>query len=216
MPSDAGANVCANNDEQQYLILSQHYQWSNVFDTNDLTVSVSQDEFGDDIYLAIFQAAVSESFPDFWRFYEDPLWLLDNGISNAGSPPTPRLMYTVDTSRPWNFPSGPLTNAMAQAWDFNFDGTQWNNADGFPGDSLQPFWFHQPGDEFYMRVGNQGRLLAGCDSAWLGLADEGACSTGDDSYTANVLRENAPMLKFTLHTADDQWSVTSDFAENFP
>lgn len=40
--------------------------------------------------------------PDYWRFYEDPLWLAQNGFNPMGS---------VVVSLPFNFPDGPTTNA---------------------------------------------------------------------------------------------------------
>lgn len=39
--------------------------------------------------------------PDYWRFYEDPLWLAQNGFN---------MMESVAVSNPINFPDGPTTN----------------------------------------------------------------------------------------------------------
>lgn len=131
----------------------------------------------------------AEPTPDYFRFYEDPLWLRENNK-------TP--MDSVELSLPWNFPHGPHTNAEALAWDYNF------NPSGYTTQNPRGLWFNQPGDEFYFRIGSSNRLIAGCDQAWLGFASEAACTNGDATmYVKNVDKDHAPMLKLALFTQQD-------------
>lgn len=53
-------------------------------------------------YTGVNYPTTKIAVPDYWRFYEDPLWLAQNGFNPMGS---------VVVSLPFNFPDGPTTNA---------------------------------------------------------------------------------------------------------
>jgi hypothetical protein len=124
-------------------------------------------------------------------------------------------MDTVEISL--YYPSGPETNGDAFNWTWNWDGD-------LPVPSTGRL-FNQPGDEYYMRVGHDTRLRAGCPESYFGIsaasAAECAANAGDitDSLVHKidlelVGPESALMLKFKLHTMTDllQGEACSDDA----
>jgi len=133
--------------------------------------------------------------PDYWRFYEDKLWLQMNNKAE---------MDTVEISL--YYPSGPVTNGNAFDWSWNWDGDLEVPSTGR--------LFNQPGDEYYMRVGHDTRLRAGCPESYFGISAASAAecaALADDTSDVAVHKidlelvgpESALMLKFTLHTMPD-------------
>lgn len=105
-------------------------------------------------------------------------------------------MNTVDIST--YYPNGPVTNDHAFDWTWDWDGDV-----GRPAGSL----FNQPGDTYYLRVGHDSRLRAGCDVSYLGISAASAleCANlaGDPEDEAKhkidvelVGPEDALVLKF--------------------
>jgi len=104
MAREFNGEVCTNDQGNQYHI------WSDFVDRTLVEVEYGYVRTEDGEVRWLGTDAIRGS-PDFWRFYEDPKWLSENGKSAMGQ---------LETSL-W-FPNGPEDNAQALAWDFDFNG----------------------------------------------------------------------------------------------
>lgn len=108
-----------------------------------------------------------------------------------------------------NFPNGPPTDEMRAWWDYHTDQDWCAKIGGCPDWQDNQGWFAKPGDVVYLRVRHDSRARAGCERSWLGI-DWNACASGDVANTINSSKDDAPVIKFTLHTGlyQDAYLVT--------
>lgn len=147
----------------------------------------------------------NKPIPDFWRFYPDPKWWIDNALPE----PTHRELFIQQ-----HFPTGPHlgdgtlfgkdTDEWKGEWEFDTDycTAVGESEPGCP-ETEDQGWFNEPEDAYYFHVRHDNRATAECALSFLGI-DWDSCGELVDAVDAlNVDKDNAPMIKFKLWPAVD-------------
>jgi len=195
-PYPTQGDPCLDNNDEVYDVVSSHISF-------DLQANNFQyDEFGN----VIGSGGLA---PDYWRFFEDPVWNVANGK------PINPVKYPIGL----NWPNGPwngryLTGATVASsfdWLALFGGNepdifldQWGYSLENVGGTFD--YFVNLGEEYFYRIAhNKRRQTFGCAETFMGVNPDEEANCGSAALVDVSLRTaaEAPMLVIRLHVTSN-------------